>query len=132
MRDLLDLYRKTYGFPKEIFDMAVDELTERRLARSSWAGVVRIALNPGVVRHPAIRDLVHGRLSGRDPNVTLDEQFLCADFQMEDGSYESRMRVADFTFSLALLIDGLPERLSVSPYRGPELEAQLSTEPPSS
>jgi hypothetical protein len=129
--ELLDLYRVTYGFPDEIFDLSVDELTERRLTRSPWACVVRIALNPGQTRHPGIRDIVIGRLLGRDPNVTLDDRFLSADFLIEDGSHKSQMRAADFAFTAALLVDGVPERVSVSLYKGLELGSQQPTEPPS-
>jgi hypothetical protein len=114
-RETREMYRSAYGIPTEILDLSVDDFTSRRLARSVFASVVRIRFDsPDTVLHPNTLAMITEHLAGRVPRARVEGEYLIVSFRVEDESHESCMRAADFGFTLALLLNGLPRvRLGV-------------------
>jgi len=113
----LEVYREHRGTASEIFDLSVDEVSARRLARASFTGIVEIGERPSGLRlHPAVQSAIERRLSGRDPDVRLGAESVKIYFQVQDGTLESRLLAAHFGYTLAMVIDGVP-LVSVSRYR---------------
>jgi hypothetical protein len=121
-------FHDAFGMPTELVDLNVDEFTGRRLRTSPWSAVIKIAsFHEDAIVHPGIMQLVENNLVGRHPKVRLEDGVLTACFQMANGDYDDRILAARFAFTLALLIDGLPHRVSVSRFE--DATAQ-SEEPP--
>lgn len=130
-RELVELYRRVHGTPDKILDFSVDKFTSRRLRNSMCASVVRIRMEQEInVLHPSLHEAILRSLSGRNPMVYIQEQFLVISFDMEDKENESIIQASDYGFTLAILLGGLPRiRVGIDENRIREQQLPDETDP---
>ncbi len=124
VRETLRLLVERDGMPAQLDDLSVDELSERRLTRSDFAGIIKIWRKPsGAEFHPAIGSHIATALRGRDPEIYTDSDPLTIYMNVEDESTDTKAAVEFFGLRLALILGGLP-RVVVGRYRGFDSEDQ--------
>ncbi|TXK19119.1 hypothetical protein [Homoserinibacter sp. GY 40078] len=117
VREIMRLARERDGVPVTLDDLSVDEFTERRIAKSDFAGVIKIWRRPeGAGFHPGIKREIELALNGRNPDVDVTSDPLTIQMNVADDSFETRWQVEFFGLHLALMLDGLP-RVVVGRYR---------------
>jgi hypothetical protein len=93
------------GAPSVVPDLSVDQARGHVLMRSGWGAVVEIRFaRSDDLRHEGLLRLIASRLAGRTEMLSVSQNTLVVDFQIEDDGQASRQLVDEFAGGLARLL----------------------------
>jgi len=102
-------FEEAAGFDAARLDLSVDPFTARNLARSGFVGMVRIRFDSNISIHQEVFTRLETYLEGRNPCTRMVDQELRVDFPIASIDDGEKARVAEFGYTLALLIGGIPQ-----------------------